>query len=70
MQMRVYVVMGNDYPNGVYASEREAQAFCDAQPKDKPPHIYWRVYPFDLIPASPVIVQGRMRRTTEGNAAT
>lgn len=45
---KVHVVMGNDYPHAVWADEAKAQAWCDAQAKDKTKRIYWRVYSFDL----------------------
>lgn len=47
---KVHVVMGNDYPHAVWADEAKAQAWCDEQPKDRTPRIYYRVYSFDLIP--------------------
>ncbi len=46
--MKVFVVMGNDFPEAVYAVKAQAQEFCDAQPKDTQLRIYWRIYEFDV----------------------
>ncbi len=50
--MKVYVVMGNDYPDRVYEIRRDAEEFCLEQnaknEKGKRP-IYWCVYEFELI---------------------
>lgn len=59
--MKVFVVMGNDYPDAVFTSNEAAEAYCCAkrsddvlaQPKGgmmhgSVPRIYWRVYAFDL----------------------
>lgn len=43
----VYVVMGNDFPEAVYADQDKAEAFlAKERPKNK--HIYWRVYAFEV----------------------
>lgn len=59
--MKVYVIMGNDYPSRVYADEAKAEAFVDEKTREekelaaKPVHqrsrgrIYWRSYEFELI---------------------
>jgi len=49
----VYVVMGNDFPEAVFSSDADAQAFCekirDVPPAHKfGPRIHWRVYNFVL----------------------
>lgn len=49
--MRVFVLMGNDYPGGVFANEVEADEACkELTVKDNVPgrRIYWRLYPFEL----------------------
>ena len=45
--MKVYVVMGNDYPDAVYHNEKHAEKFCKAQKKIQP-RIYWCVYEFEV----------------------
>jgi hypothetical protein len=54
--VRVFVVMGNDYPDSVFASEADAEAYIQ-QKKDEPGNrhehgggyrIYWRAYEFEL----------------------
>lgn len=45
--MRVYVVMGNDYPEAVFSTPSAAEAFCrkkKAEREDR--RIYWRDYDF------------------------
>lgn len=53
--MKVYVVMGNDYPDRVFADEKDAEDYRREQSTqaDKRgfPRIHWRVYAFDLIPS-------------------
>ena len=54
--MKVWVVMGNDYPESVFASEAAAKEYVE-QKKAAPdylgkygdPRIYWNVYEFPLI---------------------
>lgn len=50
--MKTFVVMGNDFPDAVFASEDLAEAYCVEQRKlngkNTTPHIYWKVYAFDL----------------------
>lgn len=54
--MKLYVIMGNDFPSGVMDDEAKAAAFCtnrmDAQRDPQHPHvsprIYWRYYEFEL----------------------
>jgi exodeoxyribonuclease X len=60
--MEVFIVMGNDFPDSVYATQELADAYCDRQRDEDarrrcedrglglPPRsrVYWRVYPFDL----------------------
>ncbi|HMH98995.1 MAG TPA: hypothetical protein VK577_20865 [Bradyrhizobium sp.] len=53
--MKVFVLMGNDFPDRVFANETEANEVCqtlmDAR-GNQGDHgfrrIYWRVYPFEL----------------------
>lgn len=47
--MRVYVVMGNDFPDAVFSSESEADAYCARQRTENPKsRVYWRSYDFVL----------------------
>ena len=49
--MRVFVLMGNDFPEDVFANEIEANRACkERAAKDNVPgrRIYWRLYPFEL----------------------
>src|ERR1035437_3149439 len=52
---KVYVVMGNDYPDEVFANEIAAELYCKMQRDERPTagvtlgrRIYWRVYPFTV----------------------
>ncbi len=52
--MVVYVIMGNDFPECVFATQKEADAFVEAKMKapenrrehSNLPRIYWRSYEF------------------------
>lgn len=49
--MKVFVVMGNDFPDAVFAKEADAEAYCESKRDGNATHghrIYWRVYGFDL----------------------
>ena len=49
--MKVYVVMGNDYPEAVFKLEAQAVKFCSDKKKERgtqKPVIYWRTYEFEL----------------------
>lgn len=53
--MRVFVVMGNDYPDRVYDTQQAADDFCRqknnesaAQTEKGYRRIYWRYYEFEL----------------------
>ena len=51
MTMKVYVVMGNDYPDAVFKLEQDAEKFCSDEKKERgeqKPGIYWRTYEFEL----------------------
>jgi hypothetical protein len=56
MAMKVYVVMSNDYPDAVFANEREADTYVRekmSDPKNRLSHsmhtrIYYRSYEFEL----------------------
>lgn len=54
---QVYVVMGNDFPECVFATKQAAEAFCKKkrleQKAQNGPHIYWRVYEFKLLEGTP-----------------
>lgn len=61
--MKVYIVMGNDYPARVYGRSEDAEAYCSGKmnaPENKygseeyMRRIYYRVYEFDLIKERPV----------------
>lgn len=54
--MKIFVIMGNDYPDAVRASEEAAQEYVDEQnAESKKKHgpldsrrVYWRYYDFEL----------------------
>lgn len=53
--MKVYVIMGNDYPAAVYDNEQSAKDRCDCEAakndvrvRDGCGKIYWRVYEFEV----------------------
>lgn len=49
--MKVYVVMGNDFPDSVFKEEKDAETYCDEKRKANKPGqrvIYWRVYDFEV----------------------
>lgn len=54
--MKVWVIMGNDFPDAVRGSEKEADEYIDAKRKLDPhhgvkymtPRIHWRSYEFNL----------------------
>lgn len=61
--MKVYIVMGNDYPARVYERSEDAKAYCREKmnaPENKydltssTRRIYYRTYEFDLIKERPV----------------
>lgn len=58
--MRVYVVMGNDFPDAVFTSAELAQVYCASKAVDTRPggitRVYWRFYDFELLEALPTAV--------------
>lgn len=49
--MKVFVVMGNDYPAAVFSDIGAAEAYCNRRSKENKDgytRVYWRVYDFDL----------------------
>lgn len=53
--MKVYIVMGNDYPDAVFTTEAAAATYCSDKSAETPklpgsrvPRIYWRWYAFEL----------------------
>lgn len=52
--MRVWVVMGNDFPHSAHKTEEGAQGEIEKKKAERghssypPPRIYWRAYEFDL----------------------
>lgn len=53
--MKVWVIMGNDFPAGVKSTEAEAEAFCRVRGemnasrlKNGRGMIYWRCYEFEV----------------------
>jgi hypothetical protein len=54
--MRVFVIMGNDFPAGVMQAREDAEKLCAekntadaiAADRDRRGRIYWRYYPFKL----------------------
>lgn len=60
--MRVYVVMGNDYPDAVFTTEALADEYCRQAAANVGalrvaglggPKIHWRYYDFELHSAIP-----------------
>ena len=49
--MKVFVIMGNDYPEKVFKHKKDADAFVKANMKAQQGsiRIYWRAYEYDLI---------------------
>jgi hypothetical protein len=54
-RMKVYIIMGNDYPDAVFRRKDEAEAYVIMKKKDEEERqqlghrmIYWRVYDFEL----------------------
>ena len=48
---KVYVVMGNDYPDAVFLDEKKAKEYCAVKKaKNKPGEriVYWRYYEFEV----------------------
>jgi len=54
--MKVFVIMGNDYPDKVFSRKIDADAFVRNKMNEQKSgiRIYWRVYEFDLIQSSEV----------------
>jgi hypothetical protein len=55
--MRVYVVMGNNFPDAVFAKLADANAYCEVRRKEHllsvlKVELYWRPYQFDVIEES------------------
>lgn len=49
--MKVYVVMGNDFPDCVFSTEAAAEAYCESKKAERREgyrRIYWRVYEFEV----------------------
>ena len=52
--MKVWVLMGNDWPDSVYATKKKAEAAVkqrreiDDHAVDHRPRIYWRHYEFEV----------------------
>ena len=53
--MKVWVIMGNDHPDCVFASEAAAERYVDEHKNDRDNKhkyggywIYWRAYEFDV----------------------
>lgn len=53
--MKVYVIMGNDYPEAVFRHKDEADAYVQLKKDEQVEHkklghgnIYWRSYEFEL----------------------
>jgi hypothetical protein len=61
--MKVFVVMGNDYPDSVFSTQDAAEAYVEKKRAADPERqrlyggmmIYWRWYSFDLDPALPAV---------------
>lgn len=49
--MKVYVIMGNDYPDAVFSSREVAEKFVAEKKKERKDGltpIYWRSYEFEM----------------------
>jgi hypothetical protein len=54
--MKVFVVMGNDFPSAVFTTITAAEKYCDAKREEKLQNtraaiyskVFWRVYEFEL----------------------
>ena len=49
--MKVYVIMGNDYPDAVFSSREVAEKFVAEKKKERKDGltpIYWRLYEFEM----------------------
>ena len=50
--MKVYVVMGNDFPDSCFATEQAAEEYVALKKESVEnkgfPRIYWRVYEFEV----------------------
>lgn len=50
--MQVFVVMGNDYPDAVFNTEKAANDYCARRKAENKPNervIYWRAYEFTVV---------------------
>jgi hypothetical protein len=53
--MKVWVLMGNDFPDSVYATKKKAEAavkqkrIADDRNVDHYPRIYWRYYELEVL---------------------
>src|SRR5438309_1423043 len=55
-RMKVFVIMGNDYPAAVFSTEAAASAYVEMKKHEDPhygmkytsPRIYWRFYEFEI----------------------
>lgn len=48
---KVYIVMGNDFPDAVFRTEEGAEKYCHEKPKIDAAsnrRIYWRWYEFEV----------------------
>jgi len=47
--MKIYVVMGNDFPEAIFSEKDAAERFCKRQPTlCGGSRVYWNVYDFTL----------------------
>lgn len=74
MTQRVFVIMGNEFPETVFASFDDARDYCERQKQRRDQdlieggkEIRWRVYGFDLQPNSNALGQGA--RSGEGEVS-
>lgn len=65
---KVYVIMGNDYPDAVFSDAGQADRHCEKMRErdrkmDQRPRIYWRSYPFKVdARLEPVKLVGKTSR--------
>lgn len=49
----VFVVMGNDFPDSVFSTQEQADAFCAMKRAEPKSRICWRVYDFAVDAKAP-----------------
>lgn len=68
--MKVFVIMGNDFPDAVRCSKEEAEKYVEKMKKEHPGQfakIYWRVYEFDMPIVHPPMSEAEEWLVMEAN---